>query len=187
MLRTLIIDDELSNRQFISGMLEQHFPNVEVIGEAEGVATGLEAIRNLSPDLVLLDIRMEDGEGFDILSQLGAIDFKIIFITAFEEYALKAIKFSALDYLLKPVSLPEMKKAIQKAENQIIKDLHVQLAELNTNLQSINNKKIVLRSVDKLQIIPVQEIIHAEADRNYSNFFINNGKMITVSYPLKDY
>ena len=187
MLRTLIIDDELSNRQFISGMLEQHFPNVEVIGEAEGVASGLEAIRNLSPDLVLLDIRMEDGEGFDILSQLGAIDFKIIFITAFEEYALKAIKFSALDYLLKPVSLPEMKKAIEKAENQIIKDLHVQLAELNTNLQSINNKKIVLRSVDKLQIIPVQDIMHAEADRNYSNFFINNSKKITVSYPLKDY
>jgi two-component system LytT family response regulator len=187
MLRTLIIDDELSNRQFISTMLEQHFPNVEVIGEAEGVASGLEAIRRLSPDLVLLDIRMEDGEGFDILTQLGAIEFKIIFITAFEEYALKAIKFSALDYLLKPVSLQDMKTAISKAENQIVKDLHVQLVELNNNLQSINNKKIVLRSVDKLQIIPVQDIVRAEADRNYTNFFINTGKKITVSYPLRDY
>ena len=187
MLRTLIIDDELSNRQYISGLLEKHFSNVEVVGEADGVATGIEAIHTYSPDLVLLDIRMEEGEGFDILSQMGTIDFKIIFITAFEEYALKAIKFSALEYLLKPVTLQDLKKAIEKAERQVIRDLHVQLAELNTNLQSINNKKIVLRSVDKLLIIPVQDIVHAEADRNYSNFFTKNGKKITVSYPLKDY
>ena len=187
MIRALIIDDEESNRQFISGLLGEHFPKVSIVGEADGVVSGLEAIRQHSPDLVLLDIRMEDGEGFDILDQLGTIDFKVIFITAFEEYALKAIKFSALDYLLKPVSLPDLQSAIDKAENQIIRDLNVQLAELNTNLQAINNKRIVLRTAEKLHIIPVHDIVRAEADRNYAYFFLSNGKKIVVSYPLKDY
>ena len=146
MIRTIIIDDEQSNREILSSMLQDHFPKADIVGEADSVESGLEAIRQHSPDLVLLDIRMGDGEGFDILKQLGTIDFKVIFVTAFEEYALKAIKFSALDYLLKPVSLPELRSAMDKAETQIIKDLNVQLAELNTNLQAINNKLIVLRT-----------------------------------------
>jgi two-component system LytT family response regulator len=99
----------------------------------------------------------------------------------------KAIKFSALDYLLKPVSLPELRSAMDKAETQIIKDLNVQLAELNTNLQAINNKRIVLRTAEKLHLIPVHDIVRCEADRNYSNFFLTNGKKIIVSYPMKDY
>ena len=187
MIRTIIIDDEQSNREILSSMLQDHFPKADIVGEADSVGSGLEAIRQHSPDLVLLDIRMGDGEGFDILKQLGTIDFKVIFITAFEEYALKAIKFSALDYLLKPVSLPELRSAMNKAETQIIKDLNVQLAELNTNLQAINNKRIVLRTAEKLHLIPVHDIVRCEADRNYSNFFLSNGKKIIVSYPMKDY
>ena len=187
MIRTLIIDDEESNRQWVSELLNQNFPQVKIVGEADGVATGMEAIRKYSPDLVLLDIRMEDGEGFDILKQIGTIDFKVIFITAFEEYALKAIKFSALDYLLKPVTLPDLQSAIEKAQNQIIKELNMQLAELNTNLQAINNKKIVLRTADKLHLIPVHDIVRCEADRNYTNFFLINDKKVVVSYPMKDY
>ncbi len=187
MIRTLIIDDEASNRQIIADLLQEHFRNVTVIGEADSVKAGLESINRLSPDLVLLDIRMEDGVAFDLLDQLGEVDFKIIFITAYEEYALKAIKFSALDYLLKPVSLQELKSAIAKAETQIIKDLHVQLAELSMNLQSINNKRIVLRTAEKLHLIPAQDIMHCKAERNYSMFFLAKGKKIIVSYPLKDF
>lgn len=171
----------------ISYLLEKHFPNVAVVGTADGVESGFESIGRYSPDLVLLDIRMEDGLAFDLLNKLDHIDFKIIFITAFEEYALQAIKFSALDYLLKPVSLLELEAAITKAENQMIKDLHVQLAELNNNLQSINNKRIVLRTAEKLHIIPVQNIIRCEADRNYSRFYLENGKSIIVSHPVKEY
>ncbi len=187
MIQTLIIDDEKNNRQLISDLLKQHFPNVEVIGEADGVVSGIEAIKQLSPELVLLDIRMEDGDAFDLLNQLGNIDFKIIFITAYEEYALKAIKFSALDYLLKPVILKELKHAIEKAEKQLIADLQLQLTELTNNLKPNKKKRIVLHSAEKLQLIPVQEIIRCEAERNYCMFFLENGKKIMVSSPMKDF
>ncbi len=187
MIRTLIIDDEKNNRQLISDLLQKHFPNVSLIGEADGVKSGLESIRQLSPDLVLLDIRMEDGDAFDLLNRIGYINFKIIFITAYEEYALKAIKFSALDYLLKPVVLPELQLAIEKAEKQILKDLNLQLAELSNNIQPNQKKRIVLRTAEKLHLIPVREIIRCEAERNYSMFFLENGKKIIVSGPMKDF
>ena len=187
MIRTLIVDDEKNNRQLISDLLIQHFPNVAVIGEADGVKSGIEAIRKLSPELVLLDIRMEDGDAFDLLNQLGNIDFKIIFITAYEEYALKAIKFSALDYLLKPIMLKELKLAIEKAEKQLIRDLQLQLSELKNNLQPNQKKRIVLHSAEKLQLIPVQKIIRCEAERNYCMFFLENSEKIIVSSPMKDF
>jgi two-component system LytT family response regulator len=188
MIRTLIIDDEQHNRQLIADLLRDHFPNISLIGEADGVKSGLKSIRELTPDLVLLDIRMEDGDAFDLLNQVGYIHFKIIFITAYEEYALKAIKFSALDYLLKPVSLDELKLAINKAEKQISKDLNLQLAELSNNLQQNHqNKRIVLRTAEKLQLIPAREIVRCEAERNYCMFFLENGKKIIASCPMKDY
>lgn len=187
MIRTLIIDDEAHNRQVISDMLATHFPNVLVIGESDGVKSGLKAIQSHAPDLILLDIKMEDGDGFDLLNQVGAINFKIIFITAFEEYALKAIKFSALDYLLKPVVLDELKAAIEKAEKQLINDLQLQLAELNNNLKPNLKKRLVLRTAEKLHLIPLDEIVRCEAERNYSMFYLENGKKIIVSHPMKDY
>ncbi len=187
MIRTLIIDDEKNNRQLIADLLQKHFPHVSVIGEADGVASGLKSIRQLTPDLVLLDIRMEDGDAFDLLNQIGNINFKIIFITAYEEYALKAIKFSALDYLLKPVLLDELKSAIGKAEKQILKDLNIQLTELSNNLQTNQHKRIVLRTAEKLQLIPVKEIIRCAAERNYCMFFLENGKKIIASCPVKDF
>lgn len=187
MIRTLIIDDEQYNRQLITDLLNNHFPHVSVIGEADGVNSGLKSIRELTPDLVLLDIRMEDGDAFDLLNKIGNINFKIIFITAYEEYALKAIKFSALDYLLKPVVLGELKSAIEKAEKQIMRDLNVQLNELSNNLQKNPNKRVVLRTAEKLQLIPAREIIRCEAERNYCMFFLENGKKIIASCPMKDF
>ena len=187
MIRTLIIDDEKNNRQLIADLLQKHFPHVSVIGEADGVKSGLKSIRELAPELVLLDIRMEDGDAFDLLNQIGNINFKVIFITAYEEYALKAIKFSALDYLLKPVILDELKSAIGKAEKQILKDLNIQLSELSNSLQPNRSKRIVLRTTEKLQLIPVKEIIRCVAERNYCMFFLENGKKIIASCPMKDF
>ena len=187
MIRTLIIDDEKDNREIISHLLDKHFPNISVVGSADGINTGHEAIRELTPELVLLDIRMKDGLAFDLLNRMDHIDFKIIFITAYEEYALKAIKFSALDYLLKPVSLNELKSAIEKAENQIIKDLQLQLSELNNNLHPASNKRIVLRTTEQLYFIPVNQIIRCEADRSYCKFFLDKGKEVIISHPMKDY
>ncbi|MBN2173080.1 MAG: response regulator transcription factor [Bacteroidales bacterium] len=187
MLQTLIIDDEKNNRNKIRELLEHHFPNVQVVGEADGVKTGLESIINLTPELVLLDIRLLDGDAFDLLNQLGQINFKIIFITAYEEYALKAIKFSALDYLLKPVLLDDLKAAIAKAETQILKELNLQLVELSHNLKVSQNKRIVLKTVDKLHFIPINEIMRCEADKNYTTFFLADSKKIVVSGTIKDY
>jgi len=187
MLRTLIIDDEKNNRRKIRELLEKHFPNVQLVGEAEGVKTGLESIVNHSPDLVLLDIRLMDGDAFDLLNQIGQVNFKIIFITAFEEYALKAIKFSALDYLLKPVLLDELKAAIAKAENQIMNELNLKLLELSNNLNASQNKRIVLKTAEKLHFVPVQDIMRCEADKNYTSFFLTDNKKIVVSGSIKDY
>ena len=187
MIRTLIIDDEKNNRNKIRDLLENHFPNIEVIGEAEGVQSGLAAIMGLSPELVLLDIRMADGDAFDLLRQLGSINFKIIFITAYEEYALKAIKFSALDYLLKPVLLDDLRTAIEKAEKQIIHELNIQLAELSNNVNSGKHKRIVLKTMEKLHLVPVTEITRCEADKNYTFFFLEDQRKIIVSGSIKDY
>ena len=187
MLRTLIIDDEKNNRRKIRELLENHFPNVQLVGEADGVKTGLESIVNHSPDLILLDIRLMDGDAFDLLNQIGQVNFKIIFITAFEEYALKAIKFSALDYLLKPVLLDELKAAIAKAENQIMNELNLKLLELSNNLNASQNKRIVLKTVEKLHFVPVQDIMRCEADKNYTVFFLTDNKKIVVSGSIKDY
>jgi two-component system LytT family response regulator len=187
MVHTLIIDDEANNRRKIRELLEHHFPNVEIVGEAEGVKTGLEAIINNTPELVLLDIRLKDGDAFDLLNELGQIHFKIIFITAYEEYALKAIKFSALDYLLKPVLLEDLRAAIAKAESQILKELNLQLVELSHNLTAAQNKRIVLKTAEKLHFIPVGEIMRCEADRNYTTFFLTDNRRIVVSSPIRDF
>ena len=187
MIRTLIVDDEANNRRNLRELLENHFPNMEVVGDADGVTTGLEAIIKNSPELVLLDIRLKDGDAFDLLNELGQITFKIIFITAYEEYALKAIKFSALDYLLKPVRLEDLREAIAKAESQILKELNLQLAELSNNLKPSQSKRIVLRTADKLHFIPVTEIMRCEADRNYTTFFLAEGRKIVVSGTMREY
>jgi len=187
MLRTLIIDDEKNNRNKIREMLENHFPNVEVVDEADGVKSGLESIVNHAPELVLLDIRLKDGDAFDLLNQLGQVNFKIIFITAYEEYALKAIKFSALDYLLKPVLLDDLKAAIAKAVSQMLNELNLKLLELSNNLKTSPNKRIVLKTAEKLHFVPVQDILRCEADKNYTTFFLTDNKKIVVSGSIKDF
>ncbi len=187
MIRTIIIDDEENNRIRLKQMISKNFPQISIIGEADGVATGLEAITNLNPELLLLDIQMDDGNAFDLLKKLDSINFKIIFVTAYEEYALKAIKFSALDYLLKPVVIDELGVALAKAENQILADLKLQLASLQTNLQTPKNKTLALRTSERIYLLEVNNIIRCEADRNYTYFFVNDQKKHIVSQPMKEF
>ncbi len=187
MIRTLIIDDNLNNRLHLSGMISDFFPNISVMGEADGVQTGIQAISKLRPELVLLDIKMGDGDAFDLLKGIDNIFFKIIFVTAYEEYAMKAIKFSALDYLLKPVTIEDLKIAFDKAENQILNDLKIQLSTLQLNLSSSKNKIIVLRTSDKIYLVEVMEIIRCESDGNYTLFYTKEGQKYMVSNPMKEY
>lgn len=187
MIRTLIIDDEKRNRLRLIGMIENNFPNISIIGEADGVKSGLETIQKLRPELVLLDIKLMDGDAFDLLQRIDNIFFKIIFITAYEEYALKAFKFSALDYLLKPVLIDELKIALGRAENQILNELKLQVSSLQSNLKSPKNKTIVLRTSEKIFLVEVSDIIRCEADGHYTFFHTISGKKYIVSNPIKDY
>jgi len=187
MIQTVIIDDEENNRQRLARMIGDNFPNINLIGEADGVESGVEAIEKLRPELVLLDIKMGDGDAFDLLEKINNIFFKIIFITAYEEYALKAFKFSALDYLLKPVLNENLKTAFERAENQIMDDLKLQLSTLQLNRQSPKHKTIVLKTSEKIFLVDISEIIRCESDWNYTRFFTREGKKYMVSSSMKEY
>jgi len=191
MIQTIIIDDEVKSRETIREMLRIYCPTVEVVALAEDVKSGILAIRKYNPDLILLDIRMPDGSGFDLLRQLPAVDFKIIFITAYEEYAIKAFKFSAIDYVLKPIDPDELKSAIETAHAAIDKDNISD--KLSTFFQhydsdsSFQKKQIILRTSDSIYRIAIEDIIYYEAKRNYTIFYITSGEPIITSRTIKEY
>lgn len=190
MLRTIIVDDEAPSRETIEQMLNIYCNNVEIVAQADGVRTGIKAIKKHDPDLVLLDIKMPDGTGFDILRQMDSINFKVIFITAYEEYAVKAFKFSALDYILKPIDPEELKEAIEKSNILIEKDnIDLKLnAFLNNYYTESNNKKIVLRTADSIFLFELDDIVHVQADGNYTRFRVEGEKKdILISKSLRDF
>lgn len=190
MIKALIVDDEKNARESILHLCHLSFKEVEIIGQADGIATAKKAIADLSPDLVFLDIQLEDGTGFDLLEELEEINFQLIFITAFDEYAVRAFKFAAIDYLMKPINPQEFVSAV----NQVIlfqekKDFKVKFdAYLSHIKESLNeHKKIVLKTAESIHLIKVYDIIRCEADKGYTEFFLRNGKKILVSKGLKDY
>jgi two-component system LytT family response regulator len=189
LLRTIIIDDEENVRRTLQKLLKSYCPNVKLVGEAEGVETGKNAIKKHLPDLVLLDIKMDDGTGFDLIKQLEPVDFKVIFITAYDEYAIHAIKFSALDYLLKPVDPDDLVEAVNRAEKLVLKELNQQLDALADNVATHDRlkKKIILKTFDHIHLVNVSDIVYCESDNNYTRFHLANAKTILVSTTLKEY
>jgi len=189
MLRTIIIDDEQSVRKTLEKLLARNCPNVKLVAEADGVNSGIETIRKYHPDLILLDIKMDDGTGFDLLKQLEPVDFKVIFITAYDQYAIKAIKFSALDYLLKPVDPEDLTEAVNKAEKLLLFELNQQLGTLEENMltQEKSKKKIILKTFDNIHLVKLIDIVYCESQDNYTNFHLLGNKKILVSNTLKDY
>jgi two-component system LytT family response regulator len=188
MKRILIIDDEKRIRDFVKRMIESFGFDVEVYTDGENVETGLKAIQELKPDIVFLDIQMPDGTGFDLLNQVGEKGFDLIFITAFQEYAIMAIKFSALDYILKPIDAEELKTALQNALDTIdFKKEETQYEALTHNLNANQKRKLVLKTQESVHVVDLSEIIRCEADKNYTFFYLNSGKKILVSRTLKDF
>jgi two-component system, LytTR family, response regulator len=190
MIKTIIIEDEAHSREILYNMLQQHFKNIEVLAVCKNIQEGKAAIENLHPHLVLTDIELEKNAIFDMLQQLDKIDFEVIFITAHERYALQAIKFSALDYLLKPFSLEDLSAAIKRFETK--KDKQQSPGQFDTlfhNLRYIQKdaKKIALPTANGLSILPVKEIIRCEAEVNYTNFFLASKNKILVSKTLKEF
>ncbi|GAP44264.1 two component transcriptional regulator, LytTR family [Lentimicrobium saccharophilum] len=189
MLRTLIIDDEPPVRDTLRGLLQKTCPRVNVVGEASSVKTGILAIREKAPDLVLLDIKMDDGTGFDLLNHYENINFKIIFVTAYEEFAIQAFGFSAIDYLLKPVNPEKLAEAVNRAELLHQNEFNIQLGALRENLQNKGkqNKKIILKNLESIFIINMDDIIHCESDGSYTAFETSDNQNILVSKNLKEY
>jgi two-component system, LytTR family, response regulator len=189
MLRTIIIDDEENVRRTLEKLVKVHCPTIKLIGEADGIESGVRIIKKHHPDLVLLDIKMNDGSGFDLLKELEPVDFKVIFITAYDQYALKAIKFSALDYLLKPVNPDDLKMAVDKAEKLLVSELNQQLDALADNIQTSDRekKKIILKTFDNIHLVKLNDIVYCESNDNYTNFHLLNNKTILVSNTLKEY
>ncbi len=189
MLRTLIIDDESPVRATLSRLLNKTCAQAELVGEANSVKTGLIAIREKSPDLVLLDIKMDDGTGFDLLNQIENINFKVIFITAYEEFAIRAFEFSAIDYILKPVNPVKLVNAVKRTAELKQKEFGRQLDALKENIQNSGglNKKIVLKSMESIFLLNIDDIINCGSDGSYTVFETIGDQKIVISKLLKEY
>ncbi len=189
MLRAIIVDDIDAIRNKNIDLIKEHCPNVAIIGEANNVKSGVEAIKKYLPDLVFLDVEMPDGTGFDLLQQLKPITFKVIFITGFQDFAIKAFRFSAIDYLLKPIDADDLIEAVKKVEETINKEvLELKFSTLFTNIERPKNlHKLVLKTVDKVYSVNVQDIVHCESEKNYTTFYFVNAPKLIVSTTLKEY
>ncbi|MEP7169655.1 MAG: response regulator transcription factor, partial [Bacteroidota bacterium] len=189
MINAIIIDDEKNCRDSLLSLLQKSCPQIKIVEQCRSVAEGVTAIHNHKPDLIFLDVEMPDGTGFDLLHHIGHINFEVIFTTGFDQYAVKAFKFSALDYLMKPVVVEELVHSVSQFENKKNKtDSNVQLNLLLSNLKNIKSgiHKIAIPTTDGLLLLDINEIIRLEADGNYTNFITEKGKHI-VSKTLKEY
>ena len=189
MLSTLIIDDEPHIRRSLSRILENECKNVNLVGTAGSVDEGIAAIEKHSPELVLLDIKMDDGTGFDLLNKLQPINFKVIFITAYDQYAIQAFKYSAVDYLLKPVNPDDLVNAVKRVDEMVQQDFSIQLKVLNENLSTGNSrdKKIILKTSDTVHLVRINDIAYCEADLSYTRFYLAGGEKILVSKTLLEF
>lgn len=189
MLRAVIIDDIEAIRKKNSAIIKATCPNISIVGQAESVESGIKIIKQLLPDLVFLDVEMPDGTGFDLLQRLKPFNFKVIFITGYEDFAIKAFRFSAIDYLLKPLDSDDLIEAVKKVEESLGKEVfEMKLNNLFTNLERPKNlQKLILKTADKIYSANIQDVVNCESEKNYTTFnFINSPKLV-VSTNLKEY
>jgi len=189
MLKAIVIDDIEAIRKNHLAIIKSSCPNVSVIGQADSVESAVKLIRQLSPDLVFLDVEMPDGTGFDLLQKLKPIAFKVIFITGHEDFAIRAFRFSAIDYLLKPLDADDLVEAVKKAEDSLGKELFdIKLQNLFANLDRPKDlQKLVLKTSDRIYSVNIQDVVCCESDKNYTTFEFINAPKLVVSTNLKEY
>ncbi len=186
-MKAVIIEDEKQAINALKQELKENCPNVEVLATASKVKEAIDLISELNPELVFLDIQLKDGDGFDVLSAIGHYDFKVIFTTAYSNYAIQAIKVSAIDYLLKPIDSIDLIKAVEKAKNTNHLDLKNQINTLISNHNNPLNKKIAIPTTHGISIFESNEILRIQSESNYSSIYFTNETKLLVAKTLKDF
>jgi len=190
MIQAIIIDDEKTSRDALSGLLKRYCQQVKIIGEADGVESGKDILHKLNPDVIFLDIQMPDGSGFKLIEEIGEnLKAQVIFTTAFDQFAIKAIKYSALDYLLKPVLVEDLISSVKKVEK--IKEVGGNSENIRVFIENIQQEnkepeKIVLSTSDGVYVVKVSNVIRCQSDNYYTHFYFNDGKKLLVSKTLKE-
>lgn len=190
MLTAIIIDDEANGRETLLSLINNYCPNTNVVGLGKSVEEGLVLLGKYKPDVVFLDVEMPFRNGFDFLSDVKKIDFEVIFTTAYSQYAAKAFKFSALDYLLKPIDVTELQIALDKAEKKsanAVKDDQFDILLDTLKKRAVSSQRIVLPSLQGFSVAEVTDIIRCEADKNYTFFHFTGGTKMLISKTLKEY
>lgn len=187
-MKVLIVDNEAPLRQVLRMMLEQQYPDLLIL-EANGVTAGVQQIQSQKPDIVFLDIEMDDGTGFDLLEQTGNTGFQLIFTTAYNHYAIRAFRFSALDYLLKPIDPVLLYESVEKSVERLReKNIQAQVAVLLQQMKpGHTEKKIVLKDSDAAYFIKIKDIVCCEAEGPYTRFYIEQMQPLIISKNLKEY
>ena len=189
-IKTIIVDDELDSRQSLRTFLTKYCPDVKIVGEAEAIDPAQKLIQDLEPDLVFLDIEMPFGNAFDLLERIPAIDFEFIFVTAYSEYAMQALNLSAAHYLLKPLSIDALVKAVEKVKERLQQQQdinHTKILLENLSGLKAQHQKVVLPLIDGFEVVRLQEIIYCEAQDNFTCFYLTNNKKALICRKLKFY
>ncbi|OYX22747.1 MAG: hypothetical protein B7Z16_03875 [Algoriphagus sp. 32-45-6] len=185
-MKAVLIDDQTHVRENLKLLLGEFVPEVEVIAEADGVKSGLECVKKYKPDLVFLDIEMNDGTGFDLLSLVKERTFRVIFVTGHDGYAIRAFRVAAIDYLLKPVDPDDLMEAVEKAKLQPpIQE--IQVSEAISSQSSEKLKQLVLSDADNVYLVQVSEIIRCQSEDNYTRFFLSDGRKLLISKTMKEF
>ena len=190
MIKTIIIDDEHYGRQSLQQAVEQYCPEVAILQICESPEAGIAAINALKPDLVFLDVQMPNMSGFDVLQKLSPIDFEVIFVTSYDQYAIKAIKFSAIDYLLKPVDVDDLIHAVQRAKENLQKNgkrQRYQSVLHNLNYTSGKIEKLAVPTLEGIDFFRTDDIIYCEADGSYTTLYLAGHQKQVISKNLKDF
>ena len=188
-IRAVVIDDEEKGRRNLKDFLKRYCPNVLIIGEADSAKTGTKLISDSDPELVFLDIEMPGGSGFDLLRSMDSQAFEVIFVTAYDQYGIQAIKFCAIDYLLKPINYLELQGSVNKAAQRIKeKQGNSRLLQLIRNIEAPNQeKRLALPTQQSVEFVEINSIVRCQSDNNYTEFHLANGQKYLVCKTLKEY
>lgn len=191
MISCVIIDDEVDAIFMLKNIIEKNFHDtLQILAVAENINAGIKIIQQHEPQLVFLDIRMREGTGFDLLSQIPDKNFEVIFVTAYDQYAIKAFQFSAMGYLMKPIKIQELRSNIANLKLRVDKQNENVRNRLKVLVESYDDgkiKKIVVSNIDGFRVLSIQDILRLEGDRNYTNFILTDNKKITSSKTLGEY